>query len=253
MEIPTSAFVQNADTICITDVLDLDYTGTPNANTYNWSFEDGTGSGLLTDQMVVFNSPGLKTISLQVIKDGCISEVTSSSVLVEPELDPVTVQCDTAGTDFITFSWNAIDGVTLYEVTVDNNPTIFSPNTSITIDGLDELQTVTIEVASLSNTSCPGSSATSSCTTQMSVSTETPLALAGISIYPNPVQDVLFFEGIETRRVAYQLYTVTGEKVKQGDILSDNIDISTLKHGIYILRISEKQNGTFKDFKVVKE
>lgn len=251
-EIPTASFVQNADTICITDMLNLDYTGTVNASTFNWDFEDGVGSGLLTNQNVLFNSPGLKMISLQVVKDGCVSEVTSSSVFVEPELADVVVQCDTAGTDFITFSWNQIDGAPLFEIKVDNNAPFFTPNTTYTVENLDELQEVNIEVTSLSTTTCPGSTGTSSCTTQMTVSS-LDAELDQIQLYPNPVSDVVYIDGIEEGGWSYQLLTISGQSIKQGNLQSNRIEVQSLPSGVYFVRIKSDKNSTFKDFRIVKE
>ena len=251
-EVPVASYDQNLDTMCITDILDIDYTGTMNPQTFDWDYDGGLGSGLLTDQQVTFDSPGLKIITLQVIKNGCPSNIATSSVLVEPELEVVTIQCDTAGSDFVTFSWNLINGVSLFEVTIDNNPSIFSPNNTITIDNLDEEQEVSISVTSLSITSCPGSTSSSLCTTTKTVAVEDQL-LSQIKIYPNPVTDHLFFGGVVDEGFLFSMYSIIGRSVKSGMISSQAIDISSLTSGIYILRVTDEKRGLFKDFKVVKE
>ena len=214
--IPSASFEQDRDTMCITEVLNLDFTGSIGAETFIWSFDGGQGSGLLTDQEVVFSQPGLKTITLQVIANGCMSEVFSSEVLVEAELEAISIQCDTAGTDFVTFSWNEVAGVNLYEVTVDNNPSFFTPETMITVDDLAEDQEVTITVMALTNSVCPPSNSTSACTTMISPVSVDDIGTS-IQIYPNPAQDVIFVEGL-SRKATYQIFTAIGGEVLSGKI-----------------------------------
>ncbi len=250
-DLPIASFVQDVDTMCITDELNLTYDGTPNTESITWVFDGGIGSGLLTNQEVTFDSPGLKTISLQVIKDGCTSDVFSSSVLVEPEIEAVNIFCDTVGVDFAIFSWNNIDGVSLFEVQIDNNPPFFTPNTTITVDELNADQTVTLRVTSLSSTTCPGSTSTVMCTTMMSVGIEDDL-LSEIHIYPNPTQGLLFLEGIDGQNLTFELYSILGNVVLDGKIIGETINLSLVPAGVYMLKITDKNANRFKDFKIIK-
>jgi hypothetical protein len=239
--------------MCITDTLDLEYTGSLNPESISWIFNDGIGSGLLTNQKVTFLSSGLKTIFLQVIKDDCTSETFSSTVFVEPELDPVIVQCDTVGTNFVTFSWNTITNVPLYELQIDNDPSFFTSLNTITIDNLDEEQEVSISVTTLSSSTCPGSTSSSLCTT-----TKTPVAvedqsISQVSIYPNPVTENLFFEGVKGLNLSYSLYNIVGEKVENGTVNTQALSLSTVHAGIYVLRVIDPKNGQYKEFKVIKK
>lgn len=252
-EIPTASFLQSVDTMCITDILDLEYNGTLNPQEIIWDFDGGLGSGLLTDQQVTYDSPGLKTISLQVTKNGCISDIVTSTVLIEPELEDVVIQCDTAGTDFLTFSWNTIVGASLFEIKVDNQASFFSPNTTITIDGLNEEQEVTIVVKSLSVTSCPGSSSSSTCTTTKSPVSVDDHYLSSVLIFPNPVQDILYLEGLSDEIINYEVYSILGSKIRNGKVQAENINISEYQSGIYILRLHDVKEGYYKDFKIIKE
>lgn len=250
---PISSFIQDQETICILDMLTLDYNGTPNVDDFNWNFDGGVGSGLITNQSVVFDTPGLKNLSLQVTKDGCTSDVFATTVMVDPELDDVIVQCDTASTDFVVFSWDAISGVSLFQITVDNNPPFFTPNTTITVDNLEEDQEVMISVLAISNTSCPRTAGTEMCkTTKTPVSVENQL-LSNIKIYPNPVLDLLYFEGIVEHNLTYQLYSSLGSKLKYGVISNTEIDLADIPRGIYFLRLMDKSSNLYRDFKVVKE
>ena len=251
-DFPEASFIQDKDTMCITDILNLDYNGTLSPEIYDWDFEDGVGSGLLSNQDVVFNSPGLKNISLQVTKNGCISNIFTSTVFVEDELEDLVITCGPKGTDFVTFSWMPIGGVSLYEVTIDNDPPFFSPNTSVTIDGLDELQTVIITVNALSNTSCPGPSNTLSCITDMTISSE-DLDLEKLRIYPNPVKDVIFIEGEQYNNLSLDLYDYQGRLIMSKDEVKEKLDVSAIPGGLYLLRITSLKSNAFKDYKIIVE
>ena len=249
---PVSSFTQDRDTMCVTDVISLDYTGTINADIYDWGFDGGVGSGLITDQEVQFSSAGIKTISLEVSKNGCVSSLFTSTVLVEPELEDILIQCDSVSTDIVVFSWNAINGVTLFEITIDNNPSFFSPNTSITIDELEEDQEVTITINALSNTTCPGTSASSLCKTTKTVSVE-GLALSKLKIFPNPINDIVYIDGEQNNSLSYSLYSIIGRSIDNGNLKTNFIDVSKIPSGLYILRITDENDKIYKDFKVVKE
>jgi len=252
-DVPISSFTQDLDTMCITDEVSLSYDGTVNTDSFDWDFDGGVGSGLLTNQKVVFASPGVKNISLQVTNDGCISNIFTSTILVEPELENLLIQCDTASTDFVTFSWNNIVEAFLFEIVIDNNPPFFTSDTSIIIDDLEEEQEVTISVTSLSTTSCPGSTSSSMCTTTKTpVSTENQ-ALANVYIYPNPAQNLLFIEGVLGNDLSFDLYSVIGSSIKKGDVKANSIDLSNVASGIYMLRLTDETSRLYKDFKIVKE
>ena len=252
-DLPVSSYIQDQDTMCVTDILSLDYTGTPNADDFNWDFDDGEGSGLITAQNVIFSSAGLKTISLEVIKDGCVSNTFTSTVLVESENEEVFVQCDTLSYDFVTFTWNNVAGVMLYEIQIDNKPTFFTFNTSVIVDELEESQAVTITVTALSVTSCPRPIGSITCTTSKMPVSVVNEVLSNISLYPNPVQDLLFLDGIESRELSFSLYSIVGKNVKYGALGNESIDVSRIPSGIYILRIADQESRLYKDFKVVKE
>ena len=250
-DVPTSSYIQDKETMCISEQLNLEYNGTPGAEFFIWNFEDGTGSGLLTNQDVIFDSPGLKNISLQVAKDGCDSEVFSSTVLVEPELDEISIVCDTAGVDFLEFSWNEVAGVSLFEIKIDDNLPFFTPNTSIVIDNLQEDQTVIISVTSLSNSICPETSDTLSCTTMITVDAE-DVPLYEIKVYPNPVINILYLDNPERRTISYDLFSILGQSMKKGAGSVESIEMFEIPPGVYVLRIQDVDTKQIRDFRVIK-
>lgn len=85
---PTPTAVFNVETpICLNESSTITYVGTGNPTAqYNWEFNGGNvvfGSGQGPYE-VSWNTPGIKTISLSVSENGCISPVTTQQVNVKP-------------------------------------------------------------------------------------------------------------------------------------------------------------------------
>jgi gliding motility-associated-like protein len=165
-EQPTANFTAT-DSICIQELALITYQGdSPNAN-FVWDFDNpvnftGTGSGPYN---IEWDTPGVKTISAVVTKNNCSSEEFTYNVYVEPGLDTVQIICDESTND-ITFSWNAIAGVTEYEIFIDNVLVGTQSNTDYYVDGLNPGDNVKITVVALSEGLCPSTSNTLTCTAQ---------------------------------------------------------------------------------------
>lgn len=73
-----------------------------------------------------------------------------------------------------------------------------------------------------------------------------------IIVYPNPARNVLTVAINENTN--YELYTITGQLVKQGKLttIDNTIAVQDLSKGYYLLRI-EKENGNWQSIKVLKE
>lgn len=72
-----------------------------------------------------------------------------------------------------------------------------------------------------------------------------------VSIYPNPVKNVLNFNGAKNISKV-EVYNVAGQKVRSIENLSDNkIELSNLTKGTYIIRANV--DGLVKSFKFIKE
>lgn len=70
-----------------------------------------------------------------------------------------------------------------------------------------------------------------------------------IRIYPNPVNEVLYIEGVKAK-VEYSVYTVAGEKVMDGVFMpgKNSIDIHGVKIGSYLLKVSDEDKLATKVF-----
>lgn len=61
-----------------------------------------------------------------------------------------------------------------------------------------------------------------------------------ISIYPNPVTDILYIKGLGNIEKA-EVYNMVGQKVKSFTTIENQLDVSSLPKGNYILQLSEKE------------
>jgi uncharacterized membrane protein len=61
----------------------------------------------------------------------------------------------------------------------------------------------------------------------------------GVSIYPNPVKNIIYFKGIKKIEKA-EIYNMVGQKIMTSDADRHQIDVSSLSTGNYILQIFVK-------------
>ena len=68
-----------------------------------------------------------------------------------------------------------------------------------------------------------------------------------ISIYPNPVQNVLHIRGLEGNgSITYKVLSINGEVIKQGRASKTQISVREISSGCYLLEIENKQMLFFK-------
>lgn len=72
-----------------------------------------------------------------------------------------------------------------------------------------------------------------------------------ISIYPNPLKDILYFKGI-SKIDKVEIYNMVGQKVKTDNAVESRIDVSSLSKGNYILQIFVKGENS-QSFKFIKQ
>jgi alpha-tubulin suppressor-like RCC1 family protein len=70
-----------------------------------------------------------------------------------------------------------------------------------------------------------------------------------IKIYPNPVKEIIYLSKI--RNLDYKIYDLLGKIVLEGIINENQINVNSLKNGIYILKLESEKN-TFNQ-KFIKE
>jgi hypothetical protein len=65
------------------------------------------------------------------------------------------------------------------------------------------------------------------------------IAMDIISVYPNPCKDVLFINGMEDA-VNYTIFSLGGQKLCEGPVSNDGINIPEVLHGIYVITFYTK-------------
>lgn len=89
--------------------------------------------------------------------------------------------------------------------------------------------------------------------------TSFPLAIENkeeilFSVYPNPFSNLLNIKTINTEAVSYEITSIDGRRISQGNISGDNqtINTSELNSGLYMLSISDK-SGNRQIQKIIKK
>jgi hypothetical protein len=63
-----------------------------------------------------------------------------------------------------------------------------------------------------------------------------------ISLYPNPVKDILYIKTSDEGSYYYQIYNISGQLVKSGKFENGKTDLSVLTTGAYLIRINNSEN-----------
>ena len=76
-------------------------------------------------------------------------------------------------------------------------------------------------------------------------------SISNLTIYPNPVQDVLTIETNQdlSEKIA-TVFDINGKRILNGRIQNNSINVETLQSGIYVLRI--ESNGQLITRKIIK-
>lgn len=72
-------------------------------------------------------------------------------------------------------------------------------------------------------------------------STEDHLATS-LVIYPNPTEGIITISGV-TLPLSYELFSVTGNQVATGEVITQQVDFSTIPAGIYFIKIKDNDSG----------
>lgn len=75
--------------------------------------------------------------------------------------------------------------------------------------------------------------------------------LLDFNLYPNPVKDNLHIEINSEELVSINIYDILGKEIMSHELVNDNINVSHLKNGVYIVKITTDKTTTIK--RIVKE
>jgi gliding motility-associated-like protein len=156
---PNAEFVA-PDTLCLTDLTEIEYTGTADDDAnYTWTFSGGVDTSGNNDQgagpyVLTWASAGPKVVSLVVEENGCVSDLEQHTIVLDPPLQTPFVSCNSNQSE-ITFSWNDLANAEGYDVELIMGDAGTFLGTSYFVDGLDPLDSVSIVVTALSANYCP--------------------------------------------------------------------------------------------------
>nr|WP_315025960.1 GEVED domain-containing protein [uncultured Chryseobacterium sp.] len=74
-----------------------------------------------------------------------------------------------------------------------------------------------------------------------------PIDQTEIMIYPNPVSSVLFVKNI-SKKAKYKIYNAAGQVIADGILLNNQINVSRLINGVYVIDIDDNGNTAQKKF-----
>lgn len=132
--------------------------------TYNWysTQTGGTPVGTGTSYTLT-NVTAATVIYVEGVTGVCVSDArTAAVVTIDGPLATPVVVVDSAGADFVAFSWNAVPRAVGYEVSTDNGTTWNAPTSGTlglnhTVNGLQPNDSVTLIVRALAQDSCQNS------------------------------------------------------------------------------------------------
>jgi len=152
---PLSTFTGAAN-VCITDDYIVTFTGTPNLP-LNWQLPAGVTSSPAgpNQYLISFTTDGQFTLGLLVGTASCVSDLSTIDVLVDPELDTVTISCQQTTTS-ITYNWTPLaECASEYEVSINGVLQGVQSNLSFFLDNLIVGEMAEIEIRPISTCACP--------------------------------------------------------------------------------------------------
>lgn len=132
---------------------------------YTWDFDGGTavpgiGPG---PHEISWSIPGLKTVSLSIEENGCVSETFSRNIEVETAFPAPNISCIGIN-DQLAFGWQPVPGATGYNVTVLSGQTGILNGNIFIVSNLEPSEEVVLEVVAINGGGvCSDSADTLSC------------------------------------------------------------------------------------------
>jgi hypothetical protein len=202
------------------------------ASTYSWS----TGSSAAT----IIVSPSTTTVYTVTGFNGACSSVATSTVSVGsyPAIPTISQ-----------------NGIVLISSSATNNQWYLN---GVAISGATaQSYTVTQDGSySVVVTSTYGCSKSSGTINVVMTDLKDAASVSALQLSPNPVKDVIYLSSsvVKNQIIAYEIYSVTGQLVKNGTLTlnnRENISVSDLTNGVYEIKVTS--NDFSNGFKFVKE
>lgn len=244
---PTPAITVNNPSMCTGSSATV--TATPGASgsySYVWTVPPGAVN---PGNVMSFSTSVIGTYSVIATNTAttCSSLSASGTVSLRPNGNPLTLICNGSSPTSISFDWNNISGISMYNYTysINGGPIVSGSHavpSSITIP-TPSCSSVTFTLQPTGSVCVPPQTITCSCTMSTDENTMPKLLLG-----PNPVSTVLNINNDQLITEVTALNQL-GQVVMQKRFDSNEIqlDLSDLKPGLYFITIdSDKKQKTYK-------
>jgi len=218
---PLPSFTQSATQICEGGT--ITYTNTSqNTASVNWSFQGGvpSTSQSMGSVTVTYNTPGTFTTTLTATSPDGSTASTSQQVTIVANPQPVITQ--NGNVLSVTSSYAA------YQWYLNGTPISGATGSNLTVQGNGSYM---VEVTN--NQGCKGFSNTlniQNWALDEAVNT-------AVSVYPNPVKDILYLSHNSLRPLLIRLLDHSGRLIFEAPATTNIIDLTSVKAGIYYLEL----------------
>ena len=217
---PAPVVIATNTSICPGNSATLTATSSDPAATINW-YATATNNNILYSGSS-FVTPIINTATsyyAQAVDNstGCVSVLSVVQVNILQQLPAPTVTVESTTSSSVTFQWNAVDGATGYQVSIDNGQTFTNPSSGSnglthTITGLQPEQSVTILVQALGAADCQLSSSSTAVTAQ-AVNPFSNVIYVPNAFTPNGDgnNDIVYVHSESIRSLKFYIYDQWGE------------------------------------------
>jgi photosystem II stability/assembly factor-like uncharacterized protein len=157
-------------------------------------------------------------------------------------------------------TWTALTGIVSYEIQFNDNNNFTAPlideigpataNTYFVPIVLDKDADYFWRLRAINGLDTSGWSSTWSFTTKPPVGIDDPGLNGKLAVYPNPAENTIYLQLLDKQKLTFELSItdLVGKTVLKQDIRLDSgnktipVDVSPLREGIYMLRMSDQQN-----------
>ncbi|AOW19684.1 T9SS type A sorting domain-containing protein [Urechidicola croceus] len=251
----SAEFSADDTSVCITDTVTFTASSSStDITTWSWDFGDSQTATTAGPHEITYSSPGTYTVSLTT-SDGVNGDTVTKTdyiTVVGETVASISITSDSSCETSVTFEGSItpdIPGIT-YRWRINNGaPT--STTSTFTPTSINDGDSVHFEVSNGSLGECHNFTLVSEAIVLDcgSLSVDDYL-FDTVSIFPNPATDRIEIKGLQEEAV-FKVYSILGKKLLEQKLTNDYIDISSLKSGIYFVKLITENGQTTK--KLVKK
>ncbi len=220
------------------------------------------GDSILADTAELNNPSGIAvdacgSVYFGDVGNSRIRKVTQPSLLTHPTISLSGIVTAKAGTT-VTITATVVNAGSSYIIHWMNHGIEFTTTIvpSVTYTKGAGIDTITARVASTATNGCYDSTTSAGHMVKTPEGVHSPgLSTGGeVTVYPNPVGDVLYIEGL-LAPARYRLLNIVGVALREGVLGagSNNISLKSLPAGVYVIEVRESENMERWVRKIIKE